>query len=89
MKQEALKQSTAGICDPVYQKMIQDMLSEHRKDPMRTALVFLNSFDFTKDDIEEYMETKRIYAEVFEIDKMRKEDRLEYVNCIGTMFGSK
>jgi len=44
------------------------MLIEHRNDEMRTALVFVNSFDFQKEEIEDYMEENRIYAEVFEID---------------------
>jgi len=64
-------------------------LEEHRKDPLRTSLVFVNSFDFEKEDIEEFMQVNKIYAEVFEIDRMRAGDRLEYLNCINKMFGSK
>ena len=47
------------------------MLEEHKNDPQRTSLVFLNSFDFQKEDIEDFMEDNKIYAEVFEIDRMR------------------
>ena len=64
-------------------------MEEHRKDPLRTSLVFVNSFDFEKEDIEEFMQVNKIYAEVFEIDRMRAGDRLEYLNCINKMFGSK
>jgi hypothetical protein len=35
------------------------------------------------------MQVNKIYAEVFEIDRMRAGDRLEYLNCINKMFGSK
>ena len=56
---------------------------------MRSALVFVNSFDFKKDEIEDYMEDNRIYAEVFEIDRMRTDDRAEYLNCFQEMYGTK
>jgi len=49
---------------------------------MRTALVFVNSFDFQKEEIEDYMEENRVYAEVFEIDRMRPGERAEYLNCL-------
>ena len=58
MKAEAIKQQKQGICDPVYKKLLENMLEEHRNDPMKSALVFVNSFDYTKEDIEEYMEEK-------------------------------
>ena len=65
------------------------MLEEHKNDPLRSSLVFLNTFDYSKDTIEDFMEERRIYAEVFEIDRMRKEDRGEYLNCFNDMFGTK
>ena len=65
------------------------MLEEHKNDPQRTSLVFLNSFDFQKEDIEDFMEDNKIYAEVFEIDRMRQGDRMEYLNCLNSMFGTK
>jgi glutaredoxin len=65
------------------------MLIEHRNDEMRTALVFVNSFDFQKEEIEDYMEENRIYAEVFEIDRMRPGERVEYLNCLHEMYGSR
>lgn len=49
---------------------------------MRTSLVFVNSFDFQKEDIEDFMDEHRIYAEVFEIDRMRPDERVEYLNCL-------
>ncbi len=69
--------------------MIENMLEEHKNDPQRTSLVFLNSFDFQKEDIEDFMEDNKIYAEVFEIDRMRSGDRMEYLNCLNSMFGTK
>lgn len=89
MKAEAQKQQRAGVCDPVYRKLIDNMLEEHRNDPMRSALVFVNSYDFAKEDIEEYMEDNKIYAEVFEIDRMQADQRFEYLNCISAIYGSR
>jgi hypothetical protein len=37
----------------------------------KTAMVFLNSFDPEKDDIEEIMTERKITTEVFEIDRVR------------------
>ena len=65
------------------------MLEEHRNDPIKSALVFVNSFDYTKEDIEDYMEENKIYTEVFEIDRMRPEERMEYLNCINTIYGTR
>jgi len=89
MRQEASKQVKMGVCDPVYKRLIQNMLAEHKKDPIPSALVFVNSFDFEKEDIEDYMEENKIYAEVFEIDRIKTEERLEYLNCLNAEFGSK
>lgn len=47
-----------------------------------TALVICNSFDAEKYDIEDFLEEKRILAEMFEIDRIRKEERQDYLNCI-------
>jgi glutaredoxin len=65
------------------------MLDEHKNDPLPSALVFVNSFDFEKDDIEDLMNEKKIYAEVFEIDRMLKDERVEYLNCFSSLYGSK
>ena len=89
MKVEAVKQQKAGICDPVYRQLLSNMLEEHRNDKMRTALVFVNSFDFQKEEIEDYMDENKIYAEVFEIDRMRPGERVEYLNCINDVYGSR
>lgn len=89
MRADASKQVKMGICDPVYKKLISNMLDEHVKDPIPSALVFVNSFDFEKEDIEDFMEQNKIYAEVFEIDRMRSEERLEYLNCLNVEYGTK
>lgn len=65
--------ASQGICDPVYQKLIQNMLEEHKNEPMPSALVFVNTFDYEKEDIEDLMNAKKIYAEVFEMDRVLKE----------------
>jgi len=52
----------------------------------RSALVIINSFDCDKDDIEEIMTKRRIVTEVFEIDRLRLEDRNDYLNCFQEMF---
>jgi len=49
------------------------MLEEHKNEPMPSALVFVNSFDFEREDIEDLMVNKKIYAEVFEMDRVLKE----------------
>ena len=49
------------------------MLNSHKEDPNPTSLIFVNSFDYEKDSIEELMVEKKIYAEVFEIDRMKKD----------------
>lgn len=78
-----------GECDPVYQKMIESMIAEHVADPSPSALVFVNSFDPEKDDIEEQMTERKLVAEVFEIDRVRAEDRAEYLNCFSALYGTK
>ena len=65
------------------------MLKEHVSDPTPSGLVFVNSFDHEKDDIEDLMVEKKIVTEVFEIDRVRSEDRAEYLNCFKTLFGTK
>jgi len=62
------------------------MIDEHKNDPIRSALVVLNSFDYEKEDIEEVMVENRTYADVFEIDRMRTEDRALYLNCFYKKF---
>jgi hypothetical protein len=53
--------------------MIKDMLQDHVKEKkMRSSLVIINSFDGQKEDIEEVLENHRIYADVFELDRLVK-----------------
>lgn len=49
----------------------------------------INSFDFEVDDIKEEMESHRIVADVFEIDRLQPDHRLEYLNCFQEMYGSR
>ncbi len=65
------------------------MLEEHIQDPIPSALVFVNSFDYEKEDIEDYMTERKIYAEVFEIDRLRPDERMEYLNCLNAEYGTK
>lgn len=53
------------------------------------ALVFVNSFDFERDDIQDFMTEKKILTEVFEIDRVLLEQRVEYLNCFQTMYSTK
>ena len=57
------------------------MLEQQRDDPMPTGLVVINSFDYQLDDIREEMIDRKIYADVFEIDRLQKDSRQEYLNC--------
>ena len=65
------------------------MLEQHKNDPMATGLVVCNSFDFELEDIREDMIDRKIYAEVFEIDRLHKDHRTEYLNCFQEMYESK
>ena len=56
---------------------------------MQTSLVVINSFDYQLEDIRDEMESKKIYAEVFEIDRLQAEHRLEYLNCFNEMVSTK
>ena len=42
---------------------------------MPTGLVVINSFDYQLDDIREEMIDRKIYADVFEIDRLQKDSR--------------
>lgn len=53
------------------------------------ALVVMNSFDCDKDVIEDLMTEHRIVTEVFEIDRLRIEDRNDYFNCFNEIYKSK
>ena len=52
-------------------------------------MVFLNSFDPEKDEIEDEVSDKKIETEVFEIDRVRPQDRTEYLNCLHDLAGTK
>ena len=89
MRLQAKKQADKGICDPIYKATIDEMLEQQRDDPMPTGLVVINSFDYQLDDIREEMIDRKIYADVFEIDRLQKDSRQEYLNCFQEMFSTK
>ena len=57
------------------------LLEQQKNDPNATGLVVINSFDFELEDIRDEMIDRKIFAEVFEIDRLRPDSRLEYLNC--------
>ena len=65
------------------------MLEVHKEDNMQTSLVIINSFDYQLEDIRDEMEDRKIYAEVFEIDRLKAEHRIEYLNCFSEMYKTK
>lgn len=73
---------SSTTCDPLFKRLIEDMVEDHKNDPNNTALVFCNSFDSEKMDIEDLLEQKKYYPEVFEIDRIPMEEREEYLKCL-------
>ena len=65
------------------------MVKQNSLDNERSALVVINSFDCEKDDIEDEMTRRRIYTEVFEIDRLRSEDRNDYLNCFQELYDTR
>lgn len=65
------------------------MVTQNSLDNKRSALVIINSFDCDKEEIEEQMTKRRIYTEVFEIDRLRVEDRNDYLNCFQEMYETR
>ena len=47
-----------------------------------TALVICNTTDEERDEIESYLESKNYAPEMFELDRIKDEQRNEYLNCI-------
>ena len=89
LKQKAAQMAKQGVCDPLYRSSIKQMLDQQRDDPMDTGLVIINSFDCDLDDIRDEMIDRKIYADVFEVDRLRPDERLEYLNCFQEMFSTK
>ena len=89
LRAKAAKQAQKGVCDPIYKAAINEMLLQQRNDPMPTSLVVINSFDFQLEEIRDEMESRQIYTEVFEIDRLSPEDRLEYLNCFNEMYSTR
>jgi hypothetical protein len=48
--------------------------------------VICNTEDEERDEIEGYLEKRNYAPEMFEVDRMREEQRLEYMHCINEMF---
>ena len=57
------------------------MLEDHKNDEQKTALVVCNSFDADRFDIEDFLQDRQYMTEMFEVDRMPKEERLDYLNC--------
>ena len=53
--------------------MIKEMMVDLKNEQFPSALVVINSFDYEKEMIEDIMTKKRIYAEVFEIDRIKQD----------------
>ena len=70
LRKQATKESQSGLCNPLYRDSIEQMMQQQRDDPMETGLVIINSFDYELEEIKEDMIDRRIYAEVFEIDRL-------------------
>ena len=47
-----------------------------------TALVLCNTTDEERGDIEKHLERRNYAPEMFELDRMLSEQRLEYMSCI-------
>ena len=74
----------------LYENIILQMLESHKKEmPGRTSLVIINSFDSQKDDIEEIMAAKHVYADVMEVDRLNSDHREEYLKCFSHMYGTR
>ena len=71
MQQQAQTEAKTGRCDPVYELMIKEMMVDLKNEPLPSALVVINSFDYEKEVIEDIMTEKKIYAEVFELDRIK------------------
>ena len=77
-------------CDPLYEQMIMDMLKDHvRESKMRSSLVVINSFDGQKEEIEELLEKHSIYGDIFEVDRLGKADREEYLICFNKLYSTR
>ena len=64
----------------MYKRLIQDMVKDHElESKRRSSLIISNSFDSVHPDIEDYLEQRGIYVEVFLIDALRKEEREDYL----------
>ncbi len=48
-----------------------------------------NTYDEERAEIEMYLEGRNYAPEMFEVDRMRDEQRLEYMHCINEVFGTR
>ena len=51
------------------------MMNEHKNQSRKTALIICNSFDSNRFDIEDNLQDNQYFTEVFEIDRMRKQEQ--------------
>ena len=72
-----------GVCDPLYKRLLTDILDEHlsasknlelvgdpEKNMTNTALVICNTTDVERGEIEEYLEKRNYAPEMFELDRI-------------------
>ncbi|CDW74449.1 UNKNOWN [Stylonychia lemnae] len=81
-----------NYCDPLYKRLIQDMVEEHlnyKGEFKSTALVFCDSSQQETKEMEDYLTQKDVLAEMFEINRMLPREMSEYMNCISEMYQVK
>ena len=89
LKQQAMEEAMKGRCDPVYEDLIKDIIDGHGKEESQSAFVVVNSFDYENEDIREMMSERKIIAEVFEIDRLQSQQRMEYLNCFKKIYAAE
>ena len=75
-----------GMCNPIYEHLIKEIMGEQANMQGDTAFVVVNSFDPENEEVEDIMNERRIRAEVFEIDRLKQQQRAEYLNCFKKLY---
>ena len=71
MQKKAKQEAMEGVCDPIYEHLINEIMQEQAGLDHQSAFVVVNSFDYENEQIEDVMAQRRIMAEVFEIDRLK------------------
>eukprot|EP00350_Pseudokeronopsis_sp_OXSARD2_P013357 CAMPEP_0170546156 /NCGR_PEP_ID=MMETSP0211-20121228/4527_1 /TAXON_ID=311385 /ORGANISM="Pseudokeronopsis sp., Strain OXSARD2" /LENGTH=84 /DNA_ID=CAMNT_0010850471 /DNA_START=101 /DNA_END=352 /DNA_ORIENTATION=- len=67
--------------------MIEDMISDHKNEKeLKSALIVCNSFDSSSIEMEDFLQSKGYYNETFQIDRLRQEEREDYLKCFNEMY---